>query len=104
MLIRSELDIDEHAVGDFCRRNHIRRLAVFGSALRDDFGPDSDVDLLVDFEPAATPGLMRIAAMERELQRLFGGREVELRTPGDLSRYFRDEVRATAVPVYDAAA
>ncbi|MGH9896636.1 MAG: nucleotidyltransferase family protein, partial [bacterium] len=68
------------------------------------FGPASDIDLLVDFEPGATPGLIRIAAMERELEQLFGGREVELRTLADLSPYFRDEVRATALPVYDAAA
>jgi predicted nucleotidyltransferase len=104
MVIGSHLDIDVDAVSAFCRRHRIRRLAVFGSVLRDDFGPESDVDLLVDFEPGSTPGLLRIAAMERALSNLFAGREVELRTMGDLSRYFRDEVRAEAVPVYDAAA
>lgn len=104
MVIGTHLNIDVEAVSAFCRRNRIRRLAVFGSALRDDFGPESDVDLLVEFEPGSAPGLLRIAAMERELSDLFSGREIELRTPGDLSRYFRDDVRAKAVPVYDAAA
>ena len=66
-------------------------------------GPDSDVDLLVDFEPRRVPGLIRLARMERELSPLFGGREVELRTYTDLSRYFRDEVRAEALTLYDAA-
>lgn len=104
MVIGPAFALDENLVSEFCKRHHIRRLAIFGSALRDDFGPESDVDLLVDFEPGATPGLMRIAAMERELEEILGRREVEMRTPGDLSRYFRDEVRASAVPVYDAAA
>ncbi len=105
MLIgRNELAIDERAVSDFCARHRIRRLAVFGSALRDDFRTDSDVDLLVEFEEGATPGLIRMAGMERELSSLFGGRDVELRTLADLSRYFRDEVLARAVPVYESAA
>jgi hypothetical protein len=105
MLIAPGIDPDRHALADFCRRNGIRRLAVFGSALRDDFGPESDVDLLVEFEPGRTPGMMGIAHMERELESLLGGRRrVDLRTYGDLSRYFRDEVRATARPVFDAAA
>jgi uncharacterized protein len=98
-----EIPIDTDALADFCRRNGIRRLALFGSALRGEMGPESDVDLLVDFEPGHVPGLIRLAGMERELSPLFGGREVELRTYGDLSRYFRDEVRAEAVPLYDAA-
>lgn len=104
MVIGTQLNVDVDAIASFCKENRIRRLAVFGSALRDDFGPNSDVDLLVDFEPEATPGLLRIAAMERELSSLFAGREIELRTPGDLSRYFRDGVRAAAVALYDAAA
>ena len=98
-----EIPIDVDAVAAFCRRNGIRRLALFGSALRGEMGPDSDVDLLVEFEPGRVPGLIRLAGMERELSPLFGGREVELRTYGDLSRYFRDEVRAEARTLYDAA-
>ena len=103
MLLRPELTVDPAALAALCRRHGIRRLALFGSALRDDFGPASDVDLLVEFEPQHVPGLMKIAGMEFELAELFGGREVELRTAGDLSRYFRDEVAAEAVTLYDAA-
>ena len=105
MLIAPGIAADDEALTGFCARNGIRRLAVFGSALRDDFGPDSDVDLLVEFEPACTPGMMGIVRMQDELEELLGGhRTVDLRTYGDLSRYFREDVRATARPVFDAAA
>jgi len=87
---------------DFCRRHHIRRLALFGSVLREDFNPNSDVDVLVDFEPRHVPGLLRLAAMERELSAAIGGRRVDMRTPRDLSRYFRDEVLARAEVQYAA--
>ena len=76
----------------FCRKHGIRRLAIFGSALRDDFRPDSDLDVLVEFAPDRIPTLLQIAAMERELSQIFGGRKVDLRTPEDLSRYFRQQV------------
>jgi predicted nucleotidyltransferase len=96
---------DREAIAEFCRRNGIRRLAVFGSLLRDDFGPDSDIDLLVEFEPGRTPGLITLSGMEMELESMLGGRRrVDLRTPGDLSKRFRDRVCAEAQPVYDAAA
>jgi predicted nucleotidyltransferase len=95
--------IDQEALAAFCRAHGIRRLAVFGSAVRADFGPASDVDVLVEFEPGPTPGLLRLAQMELGLSELLGGREVELRTYEDLSPLFRDEVRASAVPLYDAA-
>jgi predicted nucleotidyltransferase len=98
-----QVRVDSDALADFCRRNGIRRLSLFGSALRGEMRPDSDVDLLVEFEPGRIPGLIRLAGMELELSPLFGGREVELRTYGDLSRYFRDEVRAEALMLYDAA-
>ncbi len=104
MLIRASLAVDEVSLQELCRRNGIRRLALFGSVLRDDFGPESDVDILVEFEVGSTPGLIRLARMELELETLFGGRNVDLRTYGGLSRYFRDEVRKTAELVYDAAA
>jgi hypothetical protein len=105
MLIAPGIDADNEALADFCRRNGISRLAVFGSALRDDFGPESDVDLLVEFEPGHTPGMMGVSRLQRALEVLLGGGwSVDLRTYGDLSRYFRDEVRATARPVFDAAA
>ena len=83
--------VDREKIAEFCRRNHIRRLAFFGSVLRDDFRPDSDVDVLVEFEPGRAPGLLRMAGLELELSALLG-RKVDLRTPAELSRYFRDEV------------
>jgi hypothetical protein len=76
----------------FCREHGIRRIAVFGSALRSDFGADSDIDLLVEFESGRIPGLLGIVGMELELSELLGGRKVDLRTPEDLSRYFRAAV------------
>jgi uncharacterized protein len=75
---------------DFCRRNHIRKLAFFGSVLRDDFGPDSDVDVLVEFEPGKTPGFA-FFGMQEELSEILG-RKVDLNTPGFLSKYFRDQI------------
>lgn len=95
--------MDRAKIAEFCRKNHVRRLALFGSVLRDDFRPDSDVDVLVEFEPGHVPGLLRVAGMERELSEVFGGRRVDLRTPADLSRYFRDEVLSAARVQYDAA-
>ena len=95
-----EIDVAKDGVADFCQRHHIRRLALFGSVLRKDFGAESDVDVLVEFETGHVPGFIRLASMELELEGLFGGRKVDLRTPEDLSRYFRDEVLATAVAFY----
>jgi len=92
--------IPKDRIADFCRRHHIRRLSVFGSALREDFREDSDVDILVEFEPEHTPGLLKLARMERELAQLLGGRKVDLRTPEDLSRYFREEVLKEAEVQY----
>jgi len=86
-------------IAEFCRRHHIRRLAVFGSALREDFGPESDIDFLVEFDSAFIPTLFDIAAMEKELSELLG-RNVDVRTPEDLSRYFRDKVLAEAEVQY----
>ena len=89
------------SVADFCRRHHIRRLSLFGSVLRDDFQPESDVDVLVEFKPGRVPGFIRLAGMELELEGLLDGRKVDLRTPEDLSLYFRDEVMDTAVVLYE---
>jgi hypothetical protein len=86
------IQIPDKELAAFCRRHHIRRLAFFGSVLRDDFTPDSDVDVLVEFQPGSVPGLFGLARMERELTALLGGRKVDLRTPEDLSRYFRQSV------------
>ena len=103
MAIHPDIEFDREALEGFCRRHSIRRLSVFGSALSTQFGPSSDIDLLVEFEPGRVPGLLRLAGMELELALLFGGREVELRTIEDLSRGIRDEVSASAEPLYVAA-
>lgn len=87
---------------EFCRKRGIRKLAIFGSALRDDFRTDSDIDVLVEFYPDRIPTLLGIARMERELSETFGGRKVDLRTPEDLSRYFRNQVLAEAEVQYAA--
>ena len=86
-----QIPIPRSQLASFCRANGIARLAIFGSALRPDFRPDSDVDVLVEFEADRIPGLLGIAGMELELSRMFG-RTVDLRTPEDLSRYFRQTV------------
>lgn len=91
--------MDREQIADFCRKHHIRRLSLFGSVLRDDFRADSDVDVLVEFEPEHIPGLLRLARMEGELTHLIG-REVDMRTPADLSPYFRDDVLAEAEEQY----
>jgi predicted nucleotidyltransferase len=103
MELRPGITIDTQRLAGFCRAHSIRRLSVFGSVLRDDFAPKSDVDVLVEFEPGVAPGLLRLAAMELELSGLFGGRDVDIRTYEDLSRRIRDRVRAMAAPLYDAA-
>ena len=95
------VDIPKEKVEAFCRRNQIRRLAFFGSVLRDDFTPESDVDVLVEFEPGARVGL-KFFGMEQELSEILG-RKVDLNTPGFLSKYFRDEVIAEAEVLYVAA-
>jgi uncharacterized protein len=94
------LHLDEAILTGFCERHHIRRLALFGSELQGTARPDSDIDLLVEFEPNEIPGLLALASMELELSELLGGRRVDLRTAEDLSRYFRDEVVRTAEVQY----
>ena len=90
--MNNHIILPKEQIADFCGRRHIRRLAIFGSALRSDFNESSDIDILVEFEPEHSPGLFGMARMERELSALLGGRKVDLRTPEDLSRYFRQEV------------
>jgi predicted nucleotidyltransferase len=94
------LEIPPAALAEFCRRNRIRRLAFFGSILREDFGPQSDVDILVEFEPGARTGL-RFFTMQDELSAILG-RKVDLNTPGFLGRHIRDRVLAEAETQYDA--
>jgi predicted nucleotidyltransferase len=91
---------DRRALTALCRRHGIRRLSLFGSVLKGTARPHSDVDLLVEFEPGASPGLLGLAAIETELSDLLGGRCVDLRTAQELSRYFREEVVRTAQVQY----
>lgn len=93
------ITIDRGALAAFCRRHHISRLAIFGSALRDDFGQNSDIDMLVEFEPGHVPG-WEFFNLEDELTRIVG-HEVDLNTPGFLSRSFRSEVVAHAQTLYE---
>jgi predicted nucleotidyltransferase len=93
------IEIDKSKIAEFCRRHHIRKLAFFGSALRDDFGDDSDLDVLVEFEEGHVPGLA-FFSMEDELSELLG-RKVDLNTPGFLSPYFREEALKEAEVVYN---
>jgi predicted nucleotidyltransferase len=99
--MNQDLLIPDVAIRDFCRRYRIRRLSLFGSAITDRFRPESDVDVLVEFEPDERVSLFRIATLELELGSLFG-RKVDLRTPQDLSRLFREEVSRTASVLYAA--
>ncbi|MEE9294804.1 MAG: nucleotidyltransferase family protein [Phycisphaerae bacterium] len=96
------IDIDPNKLADFCKRNGIRRLSLFGSILRDDFRPDSDVDVLVEFEPGQRVGLFRLTGMQIELGGILG-HKVDMNTPGFLSPYFRDQVLREALPQYVAA-
>ena len=95
-----QIAISRTALASLCQEHGIKRLAFFGSALREDFGPESDIDVLVEFEPDRIPGLLGVADMELELSELFSGRKVDLRTPEDLSPYFRQEVLDAAEVQY----
>jgi hypothetical protein len=100
---KTKINLPSQKIAEFCKRNHILKLSVFGSALRDDFSIESDVDILVEFEPANMPGFIGLSRMERELSAILGGRKVDMRTPQDLSIYFRDDVLAEAEVQYAAA-
>jgi uncharacterized protein len=97
---KTNIQLPRDKIADFCKRNRIRKLSLFGSALKGELRKDSDIDLLVEFQPSEFPSLLDLARMERELSKLFGGRKVDLRTPNELSRYFRDEVLSTASVQY----
>jgi predicted nucleotidyltransferase len=96
-----QIPVDQKRIADFCRLHHIRRLSLFGSVLRNDFGPTSDVDVLVEFEPDHVPGFA-FFSLESELSDLLH-RRVDLNTPAFLSKYFRDEVLRDVQVLYDAA-
>ena len=95
----SLINLPKHEIEKFCKKYHIRRLSLFGSALSGDLGPDSDIDLLVEFDPDRIPGLIGLAGMEIELTEILG-QKVDLRTPQDISRYFRKEVLDSAEVQY----
>jgi predicted nucleotidyltransferase len=96
------ISIDRDEVSAFCQRHHIARLALFGSVLRDDFGPNSDVDVLVEFQTGHVPGFNFIS-IERELSRLLHGRRVDMVTPKFLNHRIRDQVLSSAESLYVAA-
>jgi len=96
-----QIEIDAQSLARFCRRNQIRRLAFFGSVLREDFTPESDVDVLVEFVPAADIGLFEFVDLQHELSELLG-RAIDLHTPAGLSHFFRERVLHTAEVVYSA--
>jgi uncharacterized protein with HEPN domain/predicted nucleotidyltransferase len=98
-MIRPDLYVTEEQIADFCRRHHIRWLAIFGSALRDDFGPESDVDVLVEFEPGERPGLA-VFGIQDELSDLVGGRPVDLATVDEINRWIRGPVLREARVVW----
>ena len=92
--------IPQAQLAAFCRRNHIKKLSVFGSAIKGHLRPESDIDMLVEFEEGRVPGFLSFCRMQNELTDIIG-RQVDLRTPEDLSRYFRDEVVRTAEVHYE---
>ena len=98
--MNTQISIPREQLAAFCQEHGIKRLAIYGSALREDFRPDSDIDVLVEFEADRIPGLLGVAGMEIELSGLFSGRKVDLRTPEDLSPYFRQEVMDAAEVQY----
>lgn len=98
---RARINIPRDELAAFCQRNYIVKLSLFGSVLRSDFGPNSDIDVLVEFETGRVPGLITLSGLELELGKIFG-RKVDLRTPEDLSKYFRDEVVKSAEGLYAA--
>jgi predicted nucleotidyltransferase len=93
------IEFPKEEIEEFCKKHYIRKLSVFGSGLRDDFTPESDLDILVEFDPSHIPGLIRLAGMELELGEILG-RKVDMRTAQDLSRYFREDVLSSAKVQY----
>ncbi|TKB90326.1 MAG: nucleotidyltransferase [Nitrospira sp.] len=97
---KAQIVVPKERIEEFCRRHHVRKLSLFGSVLRDDFRSDSDVDVLVEFEPDHGPGFIALFQMEQELSRLLGGRKVDLITEKFLNRRIKGLVLATAEVQY----
>lgn len=95
------IEIPQEKIINFCKYYYIRKLSLFGSVLREDFTKQSDLDFLVEFEPGKTPSFFTLAHMEHELSDMIDGRKVDLRTPQELSHYFRDKVIQEAKVIYD---
>ena len=102
-MTKSKIDLPNHKIAEFCKKNHIIKLSLYGSVLRDDFQMNSDIDILIEFETGKAPGLISYSRMERELSEILGNRKVDLRTPHELSKYFRGEVLAQAEVQYAVA-
>lgn len=102
MSYKTQPEFQKDRIAFFCKKHHIRKLSLFGSILRDDFKSDSDVDVLVEFESGHVPSFFKLFDMEDELSAVFSGRKVDIRTPEDLSRYFRYRVMASAAVQYAA--
>jgi len=98
-----QIQIPQQALGAFCQKHHIAQLSLYGSVLTSSFNADSDIDVLVEFEPGHTPTYLQLARMEKELSTIFQGRTVDLRTPNELSRFFRQEVLNSALVQYAAS-
>jgi predicted nucleotidyltransferase len=97
----ARIHLPANRIAEFCQRNYVKRLALFGSVLRDDFGPHSDIDVLVEFQPGAVPGLLGLARMERELSAIFDGRPVDIGTAEALRAHLRQDVLDNAVVQYE---
>jgi len=97
----SRIQVPAKRIEEFCRSNHISKLALFGSVLRDDFHPDSDIDVLVEFEPGRVPGLLGLARLERELSAILGDRPVDIGTAGALRPHLRQDVMGSAEVLYE---
>jgi uncharacterized protein len=95
-----KITVPKEKIETFCRRNRIKKLALFGSVLREDFTSESDIDVLVEFEPSARVGFFELYDMEQELSGILGGRKVDINTPKSISKYFRSKVLATAEVQY----
>ena len=100
MSANQNFKISKEKIAAFCKKNHIMKLSLFGSSVRRDFGSESDVDILVEFEPGARVGLIKLAGLELELSKILG-RKVDLNTPGFISKYYREKVLTEAEVQYD---
>jgi predicted nucleotidyltransferase len=99
-VVKTRFPLLKNHIADFCRRHYVRKLSLFGSLLRDDFNAESDVDVLLEFEPDAKVSFFKLYDLEQELSQLLGGRRVDINTPNSLSKYFRDQVLAEAEILY----